>query len=646
MRQILVTSNHRLSFIFVALLVAAACLTCAPREPRRPSVIFLLLDTTRADHLSAYGYDKPTTPNIDRIATSGALFERHYVQAERTQFSMSQIYSSRYFTKSYIAASNYHMKSALKAEPQSQTEIFTVMRNAGYKTGIISAHPAIAKKTFLLSERVDEMLSVDPKGTYPHAKFEDLEPVINSFLERNRDEQFFLYIHALDPHAPNDPPAPFDKFIPNKQLTTISWTGYPLTEVGAETTSTSKSSPAEIANIRGRYDGDLAYTDHYIGRLWKKLEEMGLRDDIVFVITSDHGEDLGDFGTLGHLHVEGDCMSHVPLIMTTPRGELGRGKRIKTFTEAVDILPSLVDYLKIKVGRRTRFDGQSFIPLMTGTATNPPRTSVVTLQAPRHDGKVSGYAVQNDKYRLVKGWQFGKYELPPRTPPDYIFDTPNQPVPRLYEFTDQGQTPIEYESNAGVIATLEKKYAALAPSRAEFVKTGYATDRPVYYTFDRQIIDRPFRDKVLEEANDGPKYWSDNMWLAAIGVDVRTNSFSEKVDPLPITVDLPEGRYAIHILASNEPGGPTKLPYSTFAFKGPGDSKFKTYSTRADGEPTQPIMVGTYNARGGTFHFEIDDVRGRHMALLTGVVFSPVGKGLSGVETELRQRLKSLGYIQ
>ncbi|REJ69824.1 MAG: tetratricopeptide repeat protein [Planctomycetota bacterium] len=315
----------------LALVVIAAQVGClgeptyAPRDARvqasgdggrdLANVVLISIDTTRADHLSSYGFAKPTTPNIDAVAADGLLFLR----AQSTNSVTLPAHSSMLTgmrPPTHGVRDNYDYRLA-----DEHTTLAELLQQEGYQTAaFVSAFPL--KEEFGLSQGFDvyddtltrkrddvpEMLQRPANVT--------TEAAIG-WLEAHHEKPFFLFVHYFDPHAPYDPPEEFAKLFP-----------------------------------RDSYAAEIAFADDQVGRLLSKLQELGLYDSATVIITSDHGEGLGEHGEETHSFFIYQTTAHVPLVFKPAHkgaDDAGRGTRVKQPVSVVDIAPTFLDALGLAI---------------------------------------------------------------------------------------------------------------------------------------------------------------------------------------------------------------------------------------------------------------------------------------------------------
>ncbi|MEW6381608.1 MAG: tetratricopeptide repeat protein [bacterium] len=299
----------------------------SPKSPPECNVIVITLDTLRADHLGCYGNTKIKTPYIDAIAQEGVRFARAYTPVPVTLPSHTSI-----FTGLYPVYHQVRNNGTFEAGSQLET-LAEVLKKNGFATSAFIG-------SFVLDSRYglgqgfdyyDDYLEKDSNQSimvYNERPAAEVVQAANQWLEKNSGSRFFMWLHCFDPHAPYDPPLPFCK-IYQKNL----------------------------------YDGEIAYTDYALGRLFSTLKEKNILDQTLIVITADHGEGLGEHEEKTHAIFIYDTTLHIPLIMRYPK-VIPPGLVVQDTTSTIDIMPTVMDILNIRT--MPRVHGSSLLGLIQG----------------------------------------------------------------------------------------------------------------------------------------------------------------------------------------------------------------------------------------------------------------------------------------
>ncbi len=307
---------------------------CIDRQSadRRPNIVVILIDTLRADHIGAYGYDRPTTPVIDELARTGVRFENAVSQSSWTLPSIMSLFTSLH--------PRANMSSTLpEVLDDAEITLAERLREAGYSTMSVATNP------YTLHELTNVMQGFDDRVAKTSAKAGwVVDQAINRLEDhgtRDSARPFFLYLHLMDVHTPYSPPPPFDSMFDT--LDGAAHTEAHRKPAGVKTAAELSQSAfaAARSHTLALYDGGLRYADTEIGRLLDYLRTKGLRENTVIAIASDHGEafwdnvELEETYNLKHTHasLKGFGVEHsnslleeqvsVPLILNGPGVEPG-----------------------------------------------------------------------------------------------------------------------------------------------------------------------------------------------------------------------------------------------------------------------------------------------------------------------------------
>ena len=369
------------------------------------NVLLVVLDAARARSLGAYGHSRPTTPEVDRIAAEGVVFERAYTPAVYTLGAMSSLWTSQYPDRHHAEVS---YADRLPADTLTLAEVLSAkgVHTAGFIANPMAGRAFGFERGFSEFEHVYERF---PEGSRGAA----FRRVLPDWFRRNAWRRFFAYVHFREPHFPYDPGPPFDaQFGPDAPLTREqrrdkTW----YTDVNQGRV---RPTADEIAHLTRLYDGNLAYADREVGRLRQSLEQAGLWDKTVVIVTADHGEQLYEHGYISHSAQVYEDSTHVPLIVRFPGSAGPRGKRVSAQVDLLDVAPTVLDVLGAAgPGRADReFQGRSLLPVLAG--------------APGKDAVVSRTVWDRPVYGLRDG-RF-KYIHDTRSGAELLFDLEKDPA--------------------------------------------------------------------------------------------------------------------------------------------------------------------------------------------------------------------------
>ncbi|MGE4605370.1 MAG: sulfatase [Myxococcota bacterium] len=315
-------------------------------DPRAPNVLFILVDTLRADHISAYGYPRETSPAIDALALESVVFSDAISQAPVTIPSVLQIMTGQLLIG--------------KSIPSSTPTLAQALRSAGYATMAIVDNPILESRPTGIELGFDSFFTnavIDERLDQQHYKTKTPADVITQrairWLESHPDSRpFFAWLHYFDPHDPYTPPYPQDSpFLP------ASESGLPesvrIGDIRRNPLATQRRPPdaptisaGERARLIDLYDSEIRYLDGSLEDLFDHLKRADLYDETLIVLTSDHGEAFGEHGEWMHGRSLHRNQLHVPLLIKLPEPET-QHRQVDTPVQLIDLAPTLCAYLRI-----------------------------------------------------------------------------------------------------------------------------------------------------------------------------------------------------------------------------------------------------------------------------------------------------------
>jgi arylsulfatase A-like enzyme len=329
------------------------------------NVLLISIDTLRADHLHVYGYNRDTSPNIDRLAKDSVLFEQNVNTGGGTLSVHASMFTSLPPTVHGVWADNGR---ALETERVTLAE---QLRGAGYHTRGYTGGGYVCA-SLGLSQGFD--FFYDRGGNFAVEL-----PMLYQWLDTYESGKFFLFLHTYDVHSGFDK-LPYDHGgFWNRRYTESYHGGFDgcrgglcastlLATLIQEAQAGKRPPPAaafsrdDIDYMAGLYDGGIAYTDSQLGYLFDRLKAQGLWDKTLIVLTADHGEELAEHGRF--LHTQNyEETARVPLIIRFPHGAYG-GRRISELVSTLEVMPTILDVLGIP--GNPEIEGQSVMPLITG----------------------------------------------------------------------------------------------------------------------------------------------------------------------------------------------------------------------------------------------------------------------------------------
>ena len=333
---------HPLRLLVSAVLVAALATCSSGAGPDRPNILLITLDTTRADHLGCYGYDRRTSPELDALAAESIVYTNAYSVSSWTMPAHASLFTGKFpsahgaqYDPQGVLALNQGIQGNFghyRAQPIADGEVTlaTLLAASGWSTGGIAGGPWM-KKVFRL-DRGFQFYDDENISEVNGRSAQDITRVAKEFVDRNAKRPFFLFLNYYDPHGPYQPAS-------------MEYVGRVLKP---------GENPAKMdqtGQLRVAYDAEISYMDEHVGDLFEHLRQKGLYENTWIIVTSDHGELLGEkfLGggpAMGHGHSLSQAEIHIPLIVKEASADPRRGRN-DTPVQQTDVLPTILKHLEL-----------------------------------------------------------------------------------------------------------------------------------------------------------------------------------------------------------------------------------------------------------------------------------------------------------
>jgi arylsulfatase A-like enzyme len=414
----------------LALAVLGACLAwpapaAAAGAAEHPNILLLSLDTVRADHLGAYGYHRPTSPHLDRVAAEGAVFLNAYAPEPWTLPSHMTLMTSRYPLAHQVRSWNSRLNPSV-------TTLAQALHRAGYETaafvdtsangwlgasfGFDSGFDLYEHEPHLLGNygRLAAAQCLFNSGALPPNRASFTTRAAIQWLRTRGPEPFFLFLHYYDVHSdigrlPYEAPEGYRDLFTGDYHGSFSGCdreGRCASEFLLQATGRLASGePVEsvlrredLAYIVDLYDAQIVYLDHYVGELLQYLESAGLKDSTIIAIVSDHGEEFLEHGRLAHHQLYEEVL-HIPFLVRWPRS-VPAGARVPQSMGLVDVAPTLLDLAGLEMP--ATFQGQPRVDWIKGSSSlDHPAAVYATLSQGCPPFRMTGAVVRVGPNKLV-----------------------------------------------------------------------------------------------------------------------------------------------------------------------------------------------------------------------------------------------------
>ncbi|MFS0880334.1 sulfatase [Metabacillus niabensis] len=369
---------------------------------KKPNVILFGIDSLRRDRMSSYGYSRLTTPHIDKFAEEGVLFENHFSPSIPTTPGYASMLTGMdcFGTDVVALRHNGPLGEHVKTLPE-------LLGEHGYNTTCVGFTGNPSSRGF---QQYLDYEAWQPDETERCPKAENLNEVTIPELKRLAEDEkpFFLFLRHMDPHSPYLPPKPYerifyggDEYDPANESLNEMKKFKPFADF---LTSWIPEGCTDSEYVDAQYDGAIAYMDACIQNILTAVKSLGIEDETIIVITSDHGETLNEHQCWYDHHSLYEHNLVVPLIIKYPN-KLPKGKRISDITLIKDIMPTILELLEIKAN--ISFDGRNLMPLIAGK--------------PQEFQQESDFYITECTWMRKHGWRTPEWKLIRALEPDFHF---------------------------------------------------------------------------------------------------------------------------------------------------------------------------------------------------------------------------------
>ena len=404
-----------LGIIFLALSAASADAT----DPAKPDIFLITIDTLRADHVHCYGYNKISTPNLDRLAEQGIRFAEAFTPSPITNTSHASILTG------LLPGSHGVTDFGVPLCPTHST-IAALLKAQGYHTAAFIGAVILDSKSLAPGfERGFDFYDNFPEPATTTSRWGRLErrgsEVVQhaeKWLTANPDRPHFVWVHLYDPHDPYEPPPPFSETYKDHL-----------------------------------YDGEIAFADSALGEYLSYLQKTGKYSNAAIVVVGDHGEGLGEHSEDTHGIFLYDSTTHVPLIIKLP-GAVNAGTTVEAQVQTIDIMPTLLDLVGAPAPRR--LDGESLKPYFTGNA-GIGHPAFGETDYPLRFGWAPLRSFRSDGFKFIEA------------PRPELYDLNKDSAESINRYSSQDTRVLKARSSLAELRTREAETAASSDSTHQFL---------------------------------------------------------------------------------------------------------------------------------------------------------------------------------
>jgi arylsulfatase A-like enzyme len=322
------------------------------------NLLLLTVDTLRPDHLGCYGYPRDTSPAIDGLAARGVRFDNAFTYWPKTRGSFAALFTSRY-------ASQHGLNVRDRDLPEFNETLAEILKANGYRTAAAVDNGNLDRALGFAQgfDRYEQAwLAADTEAE----RTERLTRFGVDFLKQSGERPFFLWVHYVNPHTPYDPPEEIlNRFRSDGRIARGPELAPVVGYHGGVNRHLMVPGETRLGDYIDRYDGEIAFADRALGRLLEALEATPERSRTLVVLTSDHGESLGEHDYFfDHGSDLFQPSLRVPLIIALP-DVLSDGSAVGAPVSTLDILPTILDLLQLRFP--AGLEGSSLLPLVRGS---------------------------------------------------------------------------------------------------------------------------------------------------------------------------------------------------------------------------------------------------------------------------------------
>ncbi len=400
----------------LGLLAWAGCSAPGPAVTTgpRPPIVIVSLDTLRADHVSAWGYGRPTSPRLDAFAREAVRFEHAYAQSTGTLLSHLSLLTSLHpphFRITRDDGKNVSQGETRLRLPEAVETLAEVLRAGGYDTIAITDGGLVSER-YGFGQGFDHFEVNPGLPSRGQGGLRTTLPKLRARLDARAARgsagepaaPLFLFLHSYDVHGPYDAPEPFAKAFSRGSYAELGAELGFAPEPGKLNGALAEVTPAQVDEVVALYDNGIAATDAQLEPLFALLREHGLYDEAVLVLLSDHGEEFLEHGSFSHGPKVYAELVHVPLLVRLPGARHG-GRVVREPVALLDVAPTLVELAGLEVPEA--FAGRSLLGAIEAGAAEAERP--IFFDVSHRGWDVHG--MRRGRWKVIRNGAQGAVEL-------------------------------------------------------------------------------------------------------------------------------------------------------------------------------------------------------------------------------------------
>jgi arylsulfatase len=434
------------------------------------NIVFIVIDTLRASRLGCYGYPKPTSPTLDRLAGEGARFTRCFAPGIPTTPAHTTMFTGLHPLTHNIVCHGGQVDLDRKIPVLGE-----LLQNSGYTTAAVD-------NLFDMKNWLARGYEYYINPSYRHklrllVSCEEINARAIPWIRAHAAEKFYLFLHYWEPHTPYLPPERYRTFYPadrnpfSPQYTTFEpIKRQPFWEMFRDLWFNKLGPVTDAEYVASLYDAEIRHVDDGVAEILATLEETGLAEDTLVVLTGDHGESMYQHDIYFDHHGLYDDITHVPLLFRMP-GTIAPGQAIAPMVQHFDIAPTLLEAAGAAIPAAMMMEGRSHWKALTGAEEPAGYARVISCEATWQ----AKWALRTDEAKFILAREPDRHGMPPRELYDLTVD-PGE-ILNLADVRGEQAAEMEAELEAWIAAGLKRTGRSEDPLRAQGITLGKRWNR-------------------------------------------------------------------------------------------------------------------------------------------------------------------------